>query len=50
MAYKTKTQKKRALESIHSKAVKLRMSINSPISHADYEKIRVVVDKAMKKL
>ena len=54
MAYRTKTQKKNALKAILSKAAKLALpgpfAAKSTISMGDYEKIRGVVDRAMKKL
>ena len=52
--YRTKTQKKNALKAIKIKAAKLALpgpfAANSVISMGDYEKIRGIVDRALKKL
>ena len=48
MAYKTKTQKKNALKSIHSKAAKLFAS--NAISMKDAETIFRITDMRIKKL
>jgi hypothetical protein len=51
-AYKTKTQKKRALESILNKSMKLSpfVGMGAVISKADFDKISDIVNRGLKKL